>query len=272
MNHHEYRQIDAINWSSLKHMAESPMLYRHMLDHGRDDTPAFAFGRLVHTLVFEPALFNAECAIYEGERRAGKAWEEFKAANAGKTIYKAGEIDEAQSIAEAVRRHPLVLPYLSVPGQFEQPVVWTDMRTGLKCKARPDWIIPGDRVLIDLKTCVSIDGRRFGAAAARYGYHCQLAHYAAGITTGLGWTPARILLVAVEKTAPYDVGVFEIDADTLYYADEEVGTLLERVATCIESGHWPGRYTEEQALQLPAWVGMDDETEDADALGIEIGG
>lgn len=70
MNHHEYRQIDAINWSSLKHMAESPMLYRHMLDHGRDDTPALAFGRLVHTLVFEPALFNSECAIYEGERRA----------------------------------------------------------------------------------------------------------------------------------------------------------------------------------------------------------
>lgn len=272
MNRFEYDSVDAVNWSSLKYMSESPAKYWHMLDHKREDTPALAFGRAVHTMVFEQELFDAEIAIWDGEARRGKAWSDFKDANVGKTIFKSSEIDEAIAIASAVRAHPLVVPYLQdADAEFEHSVIWTDVNTGLKCKARPDWIVPSTRTLIDLKTTISIDGRRFGAAAARYMYHCQMAHYAAGIHAARGWMPKQILLVAVEKSAPYDVGVFEIDADALWYATDEVGKLLERVAECRASDTWPGRYTEPQALQLPAWVGMDDDDEGPDALGIELG-
>ena len=272
MNRFEYDAIDAINWSSLKYMAESPAKYKYMLSHKREDTPALAFGRAVHTLAFEPELFNAEIAIWDGERRQGKAWADFKDANAGKTIFKSSEIDDAMAIACAVRAHTIVKPYLEdADAEFEHSVVWDDANTGLRCKARPDWIVPSMRTLIDLKTAISIDGRRFGAAAARYMYHCQMAHYTAGIHAARGWMPEKILLIAAEKSAPYDVGVFEIDSDALWYATDEVSRLLNRVAECRQADSWPGRYTEPQALQLPAWVGMDDDDESPDEFGIELG-
>ncbi|MBK8772278.1 MAG: PD-(D/E)XK nuclease-like domain-containing protein [Rhizobiales bacterium] len=243
-----------------------------MLTHKRADTPALAFSRAIHAMVFEPELFNSEIAIWGGERRQGKAWTDFKDANIGKTIFSSAEIDEAMAIARAVRAHPLVVPYMQDTGaEYECSLIWTDVNSGLQCKARPDWIVPSTRTLIDLKTTISIDGRRFGASVARYMYHCQMAHYAAGIHSGSGWMPQSILLVAVEKSAPYDVGVFEIDADSLWYATDEVGKLLVRVAECRASGRWPGRYTEPQALQLPAWVGMDDDDDGPDAFGIELG-
>lgn len=266
----DYFSIDAVNWSTLKLLRESAMAYRYGLTHQREESAALAMGRLVHSLVFEPETFGRDYAIWEGGRRQGKEWDEFKAQHDGKTIFKADEIDEATAMADAVRLRPLVAPYLE-GGQFEQPLMWTDEVTGLRCKARPDWILPDQRILLDLKTTVSIEGRRFGNAAARYGYHCQLAHYANGVERALGWRPEQIKLVAVEKTAPYDVGIFNlVDAD-LYAGQAEVAELLEKLRAHRAADLWPGRYVEEQALQLPAWVFLEDEDADADGFGLVVG-
>lgn len=266
----KYEDIDAVNWSTLKLLRESPMAYRHGITNKREDTDALAFGRLVHSLVFEPETFGRDYAIWTGGRRAGKDWDAFCAGNEGRTIFKADEIDAASAIADAVRLHHLVAPYLD-GGRFEAPIFWIDGETGLDCKARPDWIVEGSRTLIDLKTTVTIDGRRFGNLSARYGYHCQLAHYAAGIEAALGWRPEQVKIIAVEKTAPYDVGVFNVLDAELYAGAEEVRELLRTLKAHRESDTWPGRYTEEQALQLPAWVFLEEDDADADGLGLVIG-
>lgn len=250
--HAAYAEIDAVNWSTLKWMRESPLVYRHRLTQGYPDTPALAMGRLTHTLTFEPQKFAVEYAIWDGDRR-GKAWAEFKEDNHGKTIFKPAEIETAQAMAEAVRTHGLVAPYLA-GGLFEHAVLWTDPETGLPCKARPDWIIPDQRILIDLKTCVSADARRFGAAAARYGYHLQCAMYEAAITYGLGWAPNKVKIVAVEKDPPHEVSVFDVPREALDAAAEEVCGLLRMVQGCRQTNTWPGRYLEEQQLQLPAYI------------------
>jgi len=234
-----YQAIDAVNWSSLKHMRESPALYRHRLAVPRRDTEAMALGRAVHTLVFEPAQFEAEYAIWEGGRRAGKEWEAFCEEHDRRTILREQDAEMVTQLAEAISRHPLVQPYLD-GGEFERAITWTDAATGLACKAKPDWLIPDRRILLDLKTCVSVDGRRFGAVAARLGYHCQLAHYRAGVTAALGWEPERVLIVAAEKEEPYDVAVFELDPEALYAGAEEVAELLGKVKACRDSGRWPG--------------------------------
>lgn len=251
-NHAEYAAIDAVNFSTLKWMRESPLVYRHRLTQGYPDTPALAMGRVTHTLVFEPEKFSDEYAIWDGDRR-GKAWSEFKEASGEKTIFKPAEIETAQQMAEAVRSHPLVAPYLD-GGLFEHAVYWTDPETGLPCKARPDWIIPDRRILIDLKTCVSADARRFGAAAARYAYHLQCAMYVNAITYGLGWAPNRVKIIAVEKDAPHEVSIFDVPQEAIDAAAEEVSDLLRMVKACRQTNTWPGRYLEEQQLQLPAYI------------------
>lgn len=252
-NHGDYFKSEGVNWSSLKYMMESPLVYRHRLEHAIADTPALAIGRLTHTLVFEPSKFDLEYAIYDGGDRRGKDWTEFREANDGKTIFKPVEVEQAFAIANAVRNHPLVAPYLS-DGLFETAIHWTDPETGLLCKARPDWLLPKQRILLDLKTTKSIDGRRFAGDVARYLYHCQMAHYYDGVIHALGWKPERVLIVAVEKDGPHDVGVFELSNDDLHVGKEEVRALLERLQECRATNTWPGRYVEEQALQLPAYI------------------
>lgn len=268
--HAAYAEIDAVNWSTLKHMRDSALHYRYRLNVPTEDTPSMALGRAVHTLVFEPDLFDREYVIWEGGARRGKEWAEFRNEHEGRTIFKPDEIEAAAQIAEAVRRHPLVQPYL-VGGTFEQSLVWTDQATGLRCKGRPDWLLHDREILIDLKSARSIEGRRFGVQAFRLGYHCALAHYCNGIEAVHGWRPRRVLIVAVENDAPYDVAVFELDEATLYAGHQEVEELLAALRACRTSGRWLGRYQEEQALQLPAWVfGSDDEEADAESLGLVL--
>lgn len=249
-----YRAHPAVNWSTLKWMRESPLAYHHRLHNPPPDTEALAIGRAVHTLVFEPAQFADEYAVWDGGTRRGKAWDEFCADNADRTILRDEDVAECEAIADAVRKHSLVQRYIDAAGEFEIPLFWTDPATGLECKARPDWIIDSERTLIDLKTTRSINARRFGAEAARFGYHCQLAHYRAGLQVSREWESARCLIIAVEKTAPYDVAVFEMPFDALEAGKDEIDGLLQTLKVCRESGHWPGCYETEQVLQLPAYI------------------
>jgi hypothetical protein len=264
-----YFDAPGVNWSTLKHLRESAMHYRYRLENPIDTTPAMALGRVTHTLVFEPEKFADEYVIWEDGDRRGKAWLEFKELHAGRVIFKPNEIDIAVQIADAVKRHPLVQPYL-VDGIFEMPITWTCPDTGLLCKAKPDWMQPDRRVLVDLKTTQSTQARRFGSQAARLGYHCQLAHYASGIEAGFGWKPSEVVIIAVESEAPYDVAVFEIDRETLMLADMEVKELLMQVKACRTADSWPGRYIEKQALQLPAWVYGSDDEDDPESFGLTL--
>lgn len=264
----DYRELDAVNWSSLKHLRESPLKYRHMQDAPDEDTRYRALGRATHALVFEPQTFNADYAIYEGGDRRGKAWTEFAEAHAGQTIFKPNEIADAIGMANAVRVHPLIAPYL-VDGEFEKSIQWTDPSTGQACKARLDWWARGKRALCDLKTSTTIDKFRFGRIAARLGYHCQLAHYYNGVCAQPEQVD-EILLIAVESSAPYDVAVFVLDDDALFAGQEEVAELMRRLSEHRSSGVWPGRYTEKEPLLLPQWVFGDEDDEGA-LGGLKIG-
>ena len=263
-----YRALDAVNWSSLKHLRDSPLHYRHALTGADTDTTERAVGRAIHALVFEPAVFERDFAIFEGPTRRGKVWDEFEAAHARQTILKTNEVEDVIAASNAVKTHPLVAPYLD-GGAFEQTVTWTDPATGIACKARMDWL-QSQRALVDLKSSTTIDAYRFGRIAARLGYHGQIAFYDDGVTHALGWTPAERVIVAVESKAPYDVGVFVVDDDTLQAGREEVAELMARLAGCRETGAWPGRYTEKAALMLPAYV-FGEEDEDAAELGVTFG-
>ena len=265
----DYYSDPRVNWSTLKALRDSPAHYRRQLVNPMKQTPAMALGRATHTLVFEPQKFEAEYIIWDGGDRRGKAWLDFKAEHEGKTIFKPAEIDVAVEIADAVRRHPLVQPYL-VDGVFEEPVYWTDPDTGLECKAKPDWVQPKRRVLVDLKTTQSTHGRRFGAQAARLGYHLQCAMYAMGVEADLGWKPDEVCIIAVESEAPYDVAIFEIDSETLMIAEVEVKELMMQLLACRRANSWPGRYIEKQALQLPAWVYGSDDEDDPESFGLAL--
>jgi hypothetical protein len=261
----EYVAIDRVNFSTLKEMRKSPKHYLFAVENSRKDTKRLALGRATHTAILEPDRFAIEYAVYRGGRRAGKDWDAFCAANKDRTIVNLSEYAAALGMRDSVRAHPIAGPILAA-GLPEQTFLWTDPETGVECKCRPDWLATMAGCFVDVKTTVDGEAAKFGALAARYGYHLQAAFYRRGLLAhGLDLPPK---IVTVEAAEPYDVAVFAVDEDALYAGDETVGELLRRVAECRASGKWPGRYQNEERLALPSWAFPDE----GDAgLGLVIG-
>ena len=260
-----YREIDAVNWSSLKEMRKSPRHYLHRLHEPKADTAAMRRGRATHTAVFEPDRFPLDYVVWEGDRR-GKAYTAFCEQHPHQTILKADEYATCLAMRDAVRSHPVAGPLLTPPGEAEKVLTWTDEETGLACKARLDWWRVG--LLADLKTTAEIDARRFAATVERMGYHGQAAFYRAGLAAnGLDAPPFRI--VAVESAAPHDVAVYLLDDDAHYAGEVLVAELMARVAAGRFSLMWPGMYPEEVQLSLPAWAFPKEQGSALDVLGLE---
>lgn len=262
----DYAKMTGINWSTLKEMRKSPLHYQHRLSTPMEDSPRLAMGRAIHTAILEPDRFVLEYAVWTGDRRAGKEWDAFKSANTGRTIIKEDEYATCLAARNAVKRHAIASAIVQ-DGEAEKGITWTDEATGLPCKGRIDWLT--QYAVVDVKTTADLDPVRFGATAARLGYHCQLAFYRRGMKaiTGMDY-PVQI--VAVESSAPHDVAVFSLDESVLYAGDEEVSELLARVRACRESNSWPGRYQVETTLQLPSWA-FGSDAAGADDLDLIVG-
>lgn len=255
MNFQTYTQVKACNWSTLKEMAVSPLHYQHRLTTPRPDTGPMAFGRAVHTSVFEPDRIPIEYAVWTGGRRGTNAHKEWQAQQDGRQELSEGEYETCLAVRNAVRAHPRAAKLLR-GCKFETTVEWMDPGTGIACKCRPDAVKKA--TLVDLKTTRTIDARKFGRVAYDLGYFGQLAFYAEGLahTSGVGdW---EAFLIAVEADQPHDVGVFQITAESLFAAGVKAHELLDRVAECRETGLWPGRYPTQQDLALPPWEFVED--------------
>jgi len=273
-----YVGMEGVNWSKLKLLRESPLAYKHAVDTGEDDDAASrGMLRLVHALTLEPENVGRDYALFTDGDRRGDKFTAHKAAFPGRTYPNQREWDKAQAIAKAVREHPVAGPIVTgADGRSEVTIAWTDPETGLPCKGRMDRVIRrparADRLytVIDLKTVGSIQERRFAYMVARNGWHCQLAHYCDGlaIAQGLGRvtgdTPqVDAMFIAVEDKPPHDVGVFILEPETTLWAgDEERRKLLTKLAECVQTNHWPGRYDAPVLLDLPAWA-FDPDPEEA---------
>jgi hypothetical protein len=260
----DYKAIDAVNWSSLRWMRQSPAHYRYHLDHPQEDTTSAAFGRAVHCAVFEPDRLPLDFPVFKGARRAGKEWQAFRAVHgADATILKVNEYERCLGVRDAVRAHPTAAKFLRA-GHAEATATWTDEATGLRCKGRLDFVSTSIPALVDLKSTHDLAG--LGPAAARYGWNCQLALYSMGLRA-LGFDlPVRV--VAVETKAPFAVRVLTLHADDLWRGEREVAELLAKVADCRERGSWPAGGEEEQVLSIPSFGLRLAEQDDLTAMGI----
>ena len=260
-----YRQLDAVNFSSLKWIDVSPYTYRYWLEHPLDETDAMRVGSALHTLALEPGKFQRRFAIWEGTRR-GKAWKEFETASvaSGKTILTATQVDPVRAMAAALLAKPDNLSLLT-GGQRELSITWTERTTGIKCKCRVDHLT--DEYLDDLKSTKSIDAFKFGRAAGDYLYCVQSAIYR-DAAESLDGKLRKCRLLAVEKSQPHESAVYELDEELLDEGHTKWLEWLETLAHCRETNRWPQRYELPQKLQLAPWQTAH-EDDDLSDLGLE---
>jgi hypothetical protein len=261
----DYDAIDAINYSSLKMLLRSPKHYRHYLDNGSRETRDMFKGTTSHVAILEPERFAIDYAVFPGKAKRGAAWESFKTEHADVAIIKAGELTEAIAMRDAVRADPLASAYLS-NGRHEVTLVWIDQETGLKLKGRVDWL-RNDNVLVDVKTARDATPFFFSGSVAKLLYHVQCAMYLDAVETITG-QEARFVVLAIEKSAPYDVVPYAVPEPVLGVGRDEYRRLLRLLIECRKENRWPGISNGfELQLNLPAYA-MPDES-DLDALGLE---
>ena len=254
MTYEQYAALEGVNWSSLKWLwSGSPLHYRYHVDHPKADvdTPARVRFRAVHTAILEPDKFAEEYPIYSGGNRRGKEWDAFEAANAGKSILKESEAATILEQAAAVRAHPAIRGWLK-SGRAEVPFQWVEKNFGIACKSRLDLLCPG--AVLDLKSVPSLDAAQMARWICRMGYHLQLDHYAAGARAN-GHEVQRVGIIGVESKAPYDSALFWLSDATMMKAADERAELLLRLKGCMEVDFWPGRFMEEQTVDIPSYEG-----------------
>ena len=260
----EYAAQPGQNVSTLKAMLRSPLHYRHAMTSHKT-TPAMVLGTAAHVATLEPERFGEAFAVWDGGRRAGKDWEQFKADNFERDILTADERDEALAIAAAVRACPDAMVYLR-QGHAEVSMSWQHDEPEMALKGRVDWltVVDGCDVVVGLKTTRDLRPREFAAQAARLCYHWQWAFYYDGFERITGRKPAMVEIV-VESAAPHAVAVYRIPEHVLERGRQEYRDALTTLAQCEASGVWPGPVVGEVEFDLPGWAYPADEMTIEDA-------
>ncbi len=240
----KYFGWEAVSNSKLSRYARLPALAHVPMP----DAPNLALGRAVHCAVLEPVKFVVSYRPFNSARPKKALREQFDID--GVTGLSMAAYEEIRAMAASVRRHPSAALLLS-EGEAEVSLVWTDEETGLRCKARVDWL--GEIAAVDLKTTKDASPSGFSRAVANYRYHVQQVHYLAGCEA-LGLPASDFVFVAVEKTEPYPVACYQL-------SDAAAGTGhrlwrrdLTAFADCKKSGRWPAYSDEIEVLHLPAWA------------------
>jgi hypothetical protein len=262
----EYVAIPALNFSLLKTMVVSlnplilsPAKFHYHETHERPDTDAMHFGRALHCAALEFEQFPVRFCVWTGGDRRSKAyreWAETVTATGAEELTRA-EYDKVLAMRASIMAHPEAVKYLSGADK-ERTIVWSDPVTGLLCKCRIDAL---SAAVADLKSTNHADPWHFARTVVDYCYHAQMAHYCAGVKSETGRDHSAAI-IAVEKTPPHEVGVYEMawDSDDLWAGQELIRLLLQTVKQCRETGEWPGAYPATMTLTLPNWAMPSDGT------------
>ena len=243
-----YHASNGLSKSGMVKLLKSPAHYKAYLnEEKKEPTKAMQIGTATHCAILEPALFDSTVAIrpagIDGRTKEGKQW---ATENEGKIILSQDEAKDIQGMSASFFRHPFYKQEVQGRKQAIEESIWEELDNGVVLKARPDlWI---ENTIIDIKTTEDASEEAFTKTCASLKYYLQAAHY-------LKMADAdRFVFVAIERTAPYAVNIFELDQHWINLGNE----LRERAITimheCSILDQWPAYSNNTKTLAMPKWV------------------
>jgi hypothetical protein len=225
-----------VRFTRLKHMSQSAAHYWQACQEDNDDTIAFRFGRGFHALSLGTPVHR-----WTGKNRNSNDYKEFVAAHPGEEVLTTKEWDNAHRMFEAIQRHATARELLFGKGTvLEETIEW--QFGGRKCTSRPD-ARRGTELLVDLKSAMCSEPRKFNKDAVFRGYHSQFSFYNHAIADQFGAFPDQSMCVVVEKKKPHVVTVMELPKATLDEGAKAWRLWWEQLMVCEAANVWPG-YTE----------------------------
>ena len=267
-----YFEMAGINFSSLKYYRESPAHFLHYISQPKEEpTDAMKLGSAVHTLVFEPEVFDQEFLVLnlaqlpvpgkDFRTKANKDWlleKQAEASESGRCLLSQEVYQQAQLISRSVTSNR-AFRMLREGFTVERGIQWTDPETGILCKGKPDARHNERGILFDLKTTRNASRNQFSRAIAERLYYGQVAMYSDGLEQVYGVRFDKVIFVAVETAAPYVCQVYFLEDSALQLGRTVYRDLLRLHKQCMDNHHWPGYEIDSQHhsgamdIDIPAW-------------------
>lgn len=241
----EYEAIRAVNGSTLVHFERSAMHAREVMLHPPRPTEAMELGTAIHCAVLEPSRFAAEyVAAPKVDRRTKdgkKEWADFETAHAGKTIISEDDFRTVTKMRDAAWSHPVAKLMLSGIGHNEVGVVWREPETGEVCKGLIDRVsnFDGWTWVLDVKSTLDASARAFSRQIKNLHYTPKASFYLDGCNR-VAPRDRRFAWIAIEKTAPYAVAIYEPDGEAIDEGRSRYMRWLRNYVEARETNLWPG--------------------------------
>jgi hypothetical protein len=220
-------------------------------------------GSTAHHMVLGPHT-RKPIVLFDGEKRAGKEWTAFEAANTGKEIVTLPEWRDAEPVADAILRNAHVRTLLD--GALKEiPMAWQD--AGIDCATDGvDIVGRNGGYIADIKTTSCAEPAAFTRHAFKLLYHAQMAWYRRG-GRALKWPVTSCYLIAAEVSPPYPVTVMRVTEAALAQGEKSIAKWIEALRRCREEENFP-EYTQAILdLDLPPWFGDDAAADEGDDDG-----
>lgn len=218
------------------------------------ESDAFDLGTVCHALLLG-GLEAVQVIDHDSYRTKAAQTARDDARAAGFTPILAKHWLNAQQMIDRVREQldDLQLdPPMFSDGRPEVTIAWEE--TGVRCRARLDWLRTDVAAVDDMKTT-----SRSGAPEAwvrrslfENGYDVRAAFYIRGVRAVTGETPKFRWLVA-ETEPPYAISVVTPGPDVLALGDDKAAYAIRVWRHCLETGVWPAYPPVAHVAELPAW-------------------
>jgi exodeoxyribonuclease VIII len=233
---------------------ESPARFDYWRSHPQEHKDAFDLGTATHTKVLgtgaRAVTYPPEHLTASGNVSTSKAtveWTEEQRAN-GLIVITATQLAHVDGMAESVLAHPEARQILESIGGREVSI-FAEI-DGVAMRARFDlWDVAK---AADLKSAADASPKGFNKAVGRYGYHIQDRWYSEAHTAVTGIELETFKFIVVENTAPYLVGVYDLDFMWEDIAKERTKRARELYRACTTTNIWPGYQS--GTLTPPTWA------------------
>lgn len=236
-----YHASEGVSATMLKTLAMgTPAHLKHYMTHGREDTPAMRFGRLIHRAVLEPDRMDSEYIVspkIDKRTKEGKAlYAEFLVKAQGREIVDQDEMDKIRQIVDSVHSQSEARDLLS-HGKKEVSIFGIDPITGLTVKARID-ILAGT-AMTDIKSVEDASDWGFSGQLTKMFWHIQTPHYAA-VGELVKIKVEYQSFMAIEKKAPFLCNVVWLNNESIERGFELRQRMMAKIKECKDKNEWPG--------------------------------
>jgi len=241
---------DSISKSGLWTMiSKTPAHFRYAPARGRE--PQLDVGSATHLAILQPELAATRVVKGPPDRR-GNRWKDALAETPDNAyLLPAGDYDGVMIMADQVRKHPVVQRLTSGTTLFEASGFWTDERTGIRMRCRPDSVAPEMEIMGDLKTTADASAWNWSRTAGNLGYHMQEHIYSTGWPLSGGCNINAFVFIVVEAKAPYCTVVYELDPSAVTEGRALFEKALDLYKKCMETDEWPGYPTDVVQTDIP---------------------